>query len=124
MEEIWKDIKGFEGVYQVSNLGRVKSVDRFVLDTLGRLQHREGKLKAQTLNQDGYLTVKASKNHEESEEKKNYIRKERTYGEMQRSFALGDVDVEKIEASFSNGMLKLVIPKQEKVDTTKRIEIK
>ncbi len=73
---------------------------------------------------DGYLTVKASKNHEESEEKKNYIRKERTYGEMQRSFALGDVDVEKIEASFSNGMLKLVIPKQEKVDTTKRIEIK
>ena len=25
MEEIWKDIKGFEGLYQVSNLGRVKS---------------------------------------------------------------------------------------------------
>ena len=29
MIEIWKDIKGFEGLYQVSNLGRVKSVDRF-----------------------------------------------------------------------------------------------
>ena len=25
MEEIWKDIKGYEGLYQVSNLGRVKS---------------------------------------------------------------------------------------------------
>jgi hypothetical protein len=25
MEEIWKDIKGYEGMYQVSNLGRVKS---------------------------------------------------------------------------------------------------
>ena len=27
MEEIWKDIKGFEGRYQVSNLGRVRSLD-------------------------------------------------------------------------------------------------
>lgn len=28
MEEIWKDIEGFEGYYQVSNLGRVKSLKR------------------------------------------------------------------------------------------------
>jgi hypothetical protein len=27
-KEIWKDINGFEGIYQVSNLGRVKSVKR------------------------------------------------------------------------------------------------
>lgn len=27
MEEIWKDIKGYEGLYQVSNLGRVKSLN-------------------------------------------------------------------------------------------------
>ena len=26
--EVWKDIKGYEGVYQVSNLGRVRSLDR------------------------------------------------------------------------------------------------
>ena len=30
MEEIWKDIPGYEGQYQVSNLGRVKSLDRFI----------------------------------------------------------------------------------------------
>ena len=30
MEEIWKDVKGYEGKYQVSNLGRVKSLDRVV----------------------------------------------------------------------------------------------
>lgn len=29
MEEIWKDIKGYEGKYQVSNLGRVKSLKRY-----------------------------------------------------------------------------------------------
>ena len=28
MEEIWKDIEGYEGRYQVSNLGRVRSVER------------------------------------------------------------------------------------------------
>lgn len=28
MEEVWKDIQGFEGYYQVSNLGRVKSLSR------------------------------------------------------------------------------------------------
>lgn len=31
MEEFWKDVKGFEGVYQVSNLGRVKSVRRNII---------------------------------------------------------------------------------------------
>lgn len=30
MEEIWKDIKGYEGLYQVSNLGRVKSLQRII----------------------------------------------------------------------------------------------
>lgn len=30
MKEIWKDIPGFENVYQVSNLGNVRSVDRFI----------------------------------------------------------------------------------------------
>ena len=30
MKEIWKDIEGYEGLYQVSNLGRVKSLKRFV----------------------------------------------------------------------------------------------
>ena len=28
MEEIWKDIEGYEGLYQVSNLGRVRSLDQ------------------------------------------------------------------------------------------------
>ena len=28
--EIWKDIEGYEGMYQVSNLGRVRSLDRYI----------------------------------------------------------------------------------------------
>ena len=30
MEEIWKDVKGFEGLYSISNFGKVKSIERFV----------------------------------------------------------------------------------------------
>ena len=29
MQEIWKDVVGYEGLYQVSNLGRVKSLSKF-----------------------------------------------------------------------------------------------
>lgn len=40
MEEIWKDIKGYEQLYQVSNLGRVKSLEK--IDKSGKI--RKGKL--------------------------------------------------------------------------------
>lgn len=73
---------------------------------------------------DGYLNVKASKEKDEKEEGKNYIRRERSYGVYQRSFALGDLDVDNIDAKFNNGILSIVIPKKEEVNTTKTIEIK
>lgn len=31
MEEVWKDIEGYEGLYQVSNLGRVKNVNKNII---------------------------------------------------------------------------------------------
>ena len=34
--EIWKDIKGYEGRYQVSNLGNIKSLKRVIVNSLGR----------------------------------------------------------------------------------------
>lgn len=47
MNEIWKDIEGYEGLYQVSNLGRVKSLERVVLRGNGRtLKVRERILKS------------------------------------------------------------------------------
>ena len=42
MEEIWKDIAGYEGKYQVSNMGRVRSLPRVALDTKGRRQQVKG----------------------------------------------------------------------------------
>lgn len=44
MEEIWKPISGFEGLYEVSNLGRVRSVDRVIKRTNGYLLPLKGKI--------------------------------------------------------------------------------
>ena len=70
-----------------------------------------------------YLTISA--NHESSEDEgdRNYIRKERSYTNMSRSFYIGSVDEKDIKANFKDGILKVVVPKEEKVDNKKKIEI-
>ena len=57
MQEIWKDIKDFEGMYQVSSLGRVRSLDRF--DSNGRLH--KGDIKTTRDNGNGYKVVQLYK---------------------------------------------------------------
>ena len=44
MQEIWKDIAGYEGYYQVSKLGRVRSLDRDIIYADGRHYHYKGKV--------------------------------------------------------------------------------
>lgn len=44
VEEIWKDIKGLEGYYQVSNYGRVRSLDSFCIMKNGRPRRKKGKI--------------------------------------------------------------------------------
>lgn len=54
--EIWKDIPGYEGLYQVSNLGRVKSLGRILNNGRGQYSIKEAILK-QNPNEKGYLMV-------------------------------------------------------------------
>lgn len=58
--EIWKDIEGFEGYYQVSNIGRVRSLDR-VIERKGKPARLKGKILSQVVN-CGYLYVGFRKN--------------------------------------------------------------
>ena len=73
---------------------------------------------------NGYLTISAETNSEDNEKDKNYIRRERHYGKFSRSFYVGDVDPETIEAEFKKGTLKVCVPKSEEKSTKKQIEIK
>ena len=73
----------------------------------------------------GYLTITAQKEEKEEEHKdKNYIRRERRYGTYKREFYLGELDSEKINAEFKDGVLTVTIPKKEEVETKTVIEIK
>lgn len=65
MEEIWKDIEGYEGIYQVSNLGRVRSLDRMIAlrNQSGTVGYRmePGKIMAQKLQNTDRLQVSLRK---------------------------------------------------------------
>ena len=73
---------------------------------------------------DGILTIEAHKNEEKEDKEKNYYRKERVYGSFKRQFNVGNIDTNKIDAKFNNGVLKVTFPKEIKKDTKKLIEIK
>jgi len=75
-------------------------------------------------SKDGYLTISAEKKDEEKDDDKNYLRRERHYSKCERTFYLGDLDEEGIDATYSNGTLNIVVPKKEIVDNTKVIEVK
>ena len=54
--EIWKDIEGYEGCYQVSNKGNVRSVDRYI-ECRGSLRMQKGKVLKPYVNKYGYRQV-------------------------------------------------------------------
>ena len=56
-EEVWKDVIGYEGLYQVSNFGNVRSLDRLVNKSNKTSYIRKGKLCKQSKSNLGYMTV-------------------------------------------------------------------
>lgn len=62
MEEIWKDIKGYEGIYQISNLGMVKSLYREIKTVNSQYFYKEKFLKT-TPNNMGYHVVRLTLNN-------------------------------------------------------------
>lgn len=67
----------------------------------------------------GYLTIEAKR--EETKEDKNYVKRERYYGEYKRSFYVGDIDDSLIKAKFIDGILKINFPKKELENKDKKL---
>ena len=55
--EIWRDIKGFEGIYQVSNRGNIRSLDRISVNSYGMPRKLKGHIMKPYLNVYGYLDI-------------------------------------------------------------------
>lgn len=56
-DEVWRGVVGYEGQYEVSNFGRVRSLSRVFYDSIGRLRPFPGQLLAASPNSDGYPRV-------------------------------------------------------------------
>lgn len=71
-----------------------------------------------------YLTIQAVREQEMTEEQDHFVRQERNYGQFVRRFYMDNIDENKIDATFKDGVLTLECPKftVEKTDH-KRIEI-
>lgn len=57
-KEVWENITGYEGLYQISNLGRVKSLERINYQN----KHQDEIIMKKYLGNKGYFTVKLTKN--------------------------------------------------------------
>lgn len=60
LHEVWKPIKGYEGLYEISSLGRVRSLDRLVKGKWGKIK-LTGKILKGVKDKDGYLVITLSK---------------------------------------------------------------
>ncbi len=75
--------------------------------------------------EDDLLTVSAEKKSEQNEKTEKYTRKEFSFTSFKRSFTLPEIaDIEKIAASYENGIMGLVIPKKEEAKAKPAREIK
>ena len=68
--EEWRDIKGYEGRYQVSNMGRVKSLERIVASKSGSKRTIQGRILKLETKRTGYLRVKL---YDSSGKMKNFL---------------------------------------------------
>jgi len=69
------------------------------------------------------LTIAVERDEHFQAEKDNYLRQERRWSSMSRSFVFDNVNPDKISAEYENGVLKVTLPKRETKPRGKRIKI-
>ena len=71
------------------------------------------------------LTVSGERTFEKENKDKNYYKIETSYGAFKRAFELPEgANVANVQASYQDGILEVLIPKEATVDTVKKVEIK
>ena len=72
---------------------------------------------------DGKLMISITRDENSEPKKKNFIHRERRYSSMSRSIYLEDAKPDGIKAKLENGLLKVVVPKEEKPNNSITIDV-
>ena len=107
--EIWKDVFGFEGLYQVSNLGKVRSLDRYANSGIG-IRFYKGRLLKPGKDSYGYLKVNLSKDGKKTTFWVHRLVYEAFNGKIQEGMQVNHIDEDKTNNSIDN--LNLMTPKE------------
>ena len=71
------------------------------------------------------LTISAERKAETKDEKENYVKRERVFGSFTRCFDVSGINVDAIEASYTDGMLNVLLPKKAaEIPVSRHLEIK
>lgn len=101
-KEIWKEVIGFSGIYEVSNTGKVRSIDRRIVRSNGRTTILKGKELNFSLDKDGYRFIQFNVNN------KRYIRKIHRLvygsfiGKLEKGLVIDHIDNDKNNNNVSN----------------------
>ena len=71
------------------------------------------------VNKGSIIVSARREKKEEFKDGKKYVRRERSFGKVERSFYIGDIDEDNIQAEYKDGILKVVIPT--KVESEKKM---
>lgn len=64
--------------------------------------------------ENNYLTIVAKRDETQETKEENYVRRERHYGQFQRSIYVDNVMNDKVDAKFNDGVLTVTLPKRDK----------
>lgn len=70
INEIWKPIEGYENFYEISNLGRIRSLDRLTSNSFGAFV-RKGKILKPGINRTGYKYILLTDKNKKKKKLKN-----------------------------------------------------
>jgi len=129
--EIWRDIEGYEGLYQVSNYGRVRSLDRttFANSRWGKVRSMnfKGRIIKQFVGKNGYMKVSLCKDGKVHSKDIHRLVYEAFIGEIVEEMQVNHIDENKTNNKVEN--LNLLTPKEntnwgtaiERMKKTKRL---
>ena len=99
---IWKPIKNYEGLYEVSDQGEVRSVNRTVVSKNGKHMKFKGSIKSQKISNNGYLRVRLSKEGKVKNHSVHRLVAEAFIGDIPDGYEVNHIDCNPLNNELSN----------------------